>query len=338
MNKFTLSILTTLLSIAIGGVYGQNPRLRILETGQPTNLRGLSSLDAKTIWVSGSGGMIGLSKDGGKSWSWQRPAGFNKRDFRDIEALGGGKAVALLIDTPAIILQTKDRGTHWKQVYTNDRPEMFLDALDFAGTQKGIIVGDPVAGHAFMARTHNGGDSWQPFAPDFKEAIRTGEAFFAASGSNIQLQQNGDFILVSGGTLSRLWLSHQEPVVLPFQQGNPTAGPNGMDVQKNVIAIVGGDYTRPELGDSCFAISYDSGKHFQPENRLPGYGSDIAIISDHVLIACGLKGVWLTKDGGKNWVTISSKSFNTLQFLPKAQKLLLAGPKGTIAELPTTGL
>ena len=122
-------------------------------------------------------------------------------------------------------------------------------------------------------------------------------------------------------------------MVLPFQQGNPTAGPNGMDVKRNIIAIVGGDYTKPASGDSSFAISYDSGDHWQPFNKLPGYGSAVAIISDSVLVACGLKGVWLTKNGGKDWATIDARPFNALLYISRSKKLFLAGPNGTIALL-----
>ena len=277
MQKFSLLIFLLLISFSCA--IAQYPKLKILETGRHTNLRGLSSLDGRTVWVSGSGGLVGLSKNGGISWTWQQPKGYENRDFRDIADLGTGRAVIIGIDTPAVILKTEDGAHSWQTVYTNNQPGMFLDALDFKDPQYGIVVGDPLDGHIFLARTTNGGGSWQPSAPDLKDTIVTGEAFFAASGTNIHLKTGGDFVLPSGGTRSRLWRNHQTAVVLPFQQGNPTAGPNGMDVKRNIIAIVGGDYTKPASGDSSFAISYDSGDHWQPFNKLPGYGSAVAIIS-----------------------------------------------------------
>lgn len=329
MRKF--SLLISLLLMTLGCIFAQYPELKILETGQDTNLRGLSSLDGQTIWVSGSGGLIGLSQDGGLSWKWQRPKGYENRDFRDIAALGDSKAIIIGIDTPAVILKTVDDAHNWQTVYTNNQPGMFLDAVDFADPDNGIVVGDPLHGHIFLARTTNGGDSWHTFIADLKDSIVSGEAFFAASGTNIHLKGNGDFVLPSGGARSRLWKNRHAAMQLPFQQGNPTAGPNGMDVKDNIIAIVGGDYTKPALGDSSLAISYDSGNSWQAFNKLPGYGSGVAVISDSVLIVCGLKGVWLTRTGGKKWITISQRPFNACRYIADTKKLYLAGPGGTIA-------
>lgn len=331
MRRIALSCILFWMSLGYG--FSQTPVLHILETGKATNLRGFSSQDGKSIWVSGSSGQTGLSKDSGKTWAWHIPKGYENRDFRDIAALGEDAAVTIAVDTPAVILKTTDGGLHWRQVYKNNRPGMFLDAMDFADHYNGVVVGDPVDGQVFLAKTTNAGDSWQTFTPDLKDSIARGEAFFAASGSNIHLQNDGAILLSSGGARSRLWKSHQRATLLPFQQGNLTAGPNGMDVKGNIIAIAGGNYTQPDSGDSSYAISYDGGQHWQPYNKLPGYGSAVAIISDSVLVACGLKGVWLTKNGGKDWATIDARPFNALLYIPRSKKLFLAGPNGTIALL-----
>lgn len=309
------------------------PALRVVERGVNSNLRAVSSRDGKSIWVSGSNGLYARSKDGGQSWVWQSPDGFDNRDFRDVQDLGADAAALLCIDTPAKILRTQDGGKHWKTVYSNNQPGMFLDAMDFSDTKNGIVVGDPVDGKVFMAATRDGAKSWQPFIPEFKGQISKGEAFFAASGTNIHVQKKNKFILISGGAQSRLWTSGQSPALLPFRQAVPTAGPNGMDVKGNIIAIVGGDFTKPDEGDSSYAISYDGGQHWQPQHQLPGYGSSIAIISDSLLVACGLEGVWLTKNGGKDWSTIDKRPFNTMLYLPRSHKLILAGPHGMIAIL-----
>ena len=267
------------------------------------------------------------------TWSWHRPAGYTARDFRDIEDLGDGKAVAIAIDTPAVIIRTTDGGLSWQSVYYNDQPGMFLDAVDFAGPRNGLVVGDPVHGQVFLAGTSDGGMHWQPVSGNFKDSIVAEEAFFAASGSNVRLDTSGNFILASGGGKSRLWRPNEAAQSLPFRQGNATSGPNGMDKQGKTIAIVGGDYTQPSIGDSCFALSYDKGRHWEPYHRLPGYGSSVAIINQQRLIACGLKGVWMTQNGGRSWQTIDARPFNALLYLPKSNKILLAGPEGQIAVL-----
>ena len=72
----------------------------ILTSGLPASLRGLSAVNDKIIWVSGSNGTVGKSLDGGKTWSWMTVPGFEKRDFRDIEAFDAKTAIIMAIATP----------------------------------------------------------------------------------------------------------------------------------------------------------------------------------------------------------------------------------------------
>lgn len=335
-------ILFLAITILLSGqtAFGQLPTIQLLQSGKSTNLRGLSSRNDKEIWVSGSNGWIGFSQDGGIHWNWHQPAGFANRDFRDIAAISKGAAVIIGIDTPAVILKTVNQGNEWRLVYSNGTPGMFLDAVDFVDTLHGIVLGDPIGlpkdSRPFLARTKDGGNSWQTLAATFNKKIAAGEAFFAASGTNIHLMPNGGFIFPSGGTCANIWIhsgKEQQPGLvtkLPFRQAIPTSGPNGMDIKGKIIALVGGDYTKPGKGDSCFAISYDGGKHWQDQHALPGYGSSVAIIDPRKIIACGLHGVWLTLDGGKHWQTIDKRPYNSLLYIPTTKKLYLAGPKGTI--------
>ncbi|WP_091398051.1 WD40/YVTN/BNR-like repeat-containing protein [Arachidicoccus rhizosphaerae] len=336
MRPFFLLTLLSLLSLEITAAQSAEvAHIHILDSGRSTNLRGLSSRDGSEIWVSGSNGWVGHTKDGGSSWNWLQPQGYQQRDFRDVQALGNGSAVIMGIDTPAVLLKTTSGGTAWKQVYFNNTPGMFLDAMDFSDNQNGIVVGDPVGGQIFLARTQDGAESWQAFTPVFKDSVLSGEAFFAASGSNIHLEDGGYFLLPSGGAVSRFWNSSRQraPVLLPLQQGILSAGPNGMDVQGNIIAIAGGDYTKPGQGDSCFALSFNGGRTWEPQHALPGYGSAVAIINKHTLIACGLTGVWISYTSGKSWQTLDNTPFNALLYIKKQNRLLLAGPHGKIGVL-----
>ncbi|RYY64224.1 MAG: oxidoreductase, partial [Chitinophagaceae bacterium] len=84
--------------------------VKIVSSGTKTGMRGLSVVDDKTIWVSGSGGKIGRSLDGGENWKWFTVKGFEKMDFRDIEGFNATTAVIMGIDAPAYILKTIDGG------------------------------------------------------------------------------------------------------------------------------------------------------------------------------------------------------------------------------------
>ena len=51
------------------------------------SFRGLSVVDDKVIWVSGSKGTIAKSNDGGNTFTFMQLKGYEKSDFRDIESL-----------------------------------------------------------------------------------------------------------------------------------------------------------------------------------------------------------------------------------------------------------
>ncbi|HTE13358.1 MAG TPA: hypothetical protein VK645_20405, partial [Chitinophagaceae bacterium] len=61
-------------------------QIELLTTGNKTSIRGLSVVTDKVIWASGSKGTVARSTDSGRTWKWFTVAGFEKRDFRDIEA------------------------------------------------------------------------------------------------------------------------------------------------------------------------------------------------------------------------------------------------------------
>ena len=85
-------------------------QLEILTQGTATSIRGLSVVNDDIIWTSGSKGMVGRSIDGGKTWSWNQVPGFEKREFRDIEAFDELNALILAIAEPGVILKTTDGG------------------------------------------------------------------------------------------------------------------------------------------------------------------------------------------------------------------------------------
>ena len=329
--KTHLSTLLICIITSTQLLQAQSPKLRILDSAKGVNLRGLSASSESEIWASGSNGAIAHSTDGGTTWKWQTVKGQEQRDFRDIQALGPHSAVTIGVDTPAIILRTANDGKSWQKVYENNQAGMFLDALDFKDSLHGVVLGDPIDGQIFTAYTTDGGFNWQQRKAPFKQSPDEGEAFFAASGTNILLTNDGQVQIISGGTRSRFWKEGQDIAPLPLQAGKTYTGPNGMAQKNQTIAVVGGDFSQPFIGDSAFAISQDGGRSWEAQNTLPGYGSGVAIITDSTLVACGLTGVWISYNQGRSWITIDKRPFNTLLYIPQTGKLFLAGPQGRIA-------
>ncbi|HEY4206138.1 MAG TPA: YCF48-related protein, partial [Puia sp.] len=147
------------LLLTIGILPASAQKVQLLTSGTHSSFRGLSVVNDEVIWVSGSNGIVGRSLDGGKTWEWIRVPGHEKNDFRDIEAFDVNTAIIMAIASPAIILKTKDGGRTWRQVYENNDPGMFLDAMEFWNKDSGIVLGDPIKGRLFIAHTFDGGDS-----------------------------------------------------------------------------------------------------------------------------------------------------------------------------------
>ena len=78
--------------------------------------------------------------------------GFEKTDFRDIEAFDEKTAVIMGISEPAHILKTFNGGESWKLVYADSTKGIFLDAMDFFFDGRGVVIGDPINGRMYMAQ------------------------------------------------------------------------------------------------------------------------------------------------------------------------------------------
>src|SRR5207253_1866537 len=191
--------------------------------------RGLSVVNNEVIWVSGSNGTIGKSTNGGKDWKWLVVKGFEKTDFRDIEAFDGSTAIIMAVGAPAYILRTTDGGNFWKVVYENKTKGMFLDAMEFWNEQAGIVVGDPLGGKFFVARTFDGGATWKDVPEKYRPLADSGEACFAASGTNVRALDNDEAVFVSGGLKSNVFIRGSK-INVPIIQGKETSGANSIAV------------------------------------------------------------------------------------------------------------
>src|SRR5476651_1512909 len=178
-------------------------KIEILQQGKPTSIRGLSVVDDKIAWISGSKGYIATTTDAGKTWTWQQVKGYEQADFRDIEAFSAKEAVILSSGTPALILKTTDGGATWDLKYKNDDKACFLDAMDFADKKHGFILGDPINNKFLLLETKDGGNTWNPFK-NMPDAI-PGEAAFAASGTCLRVDEKSNIDIVTGGKVAR-WL------------------------------------------------------------------------------------------------------------------------------------
>ena len=262
--------------------------------------------------------------------------GYAKRDFRDIEAFDSSTAIIMAIDTPAIILKTTDGGKTWRKVFEDQRPGMFLDAMDFSGNN-GVVIGDPINGKTFMAVSSDKGDNWLP--KETTDKMMDGEAFFASSGSNIKLMQaKRDYktLFVSGGIQSRLFFNGNV-ISLPMQSGKNSTGANGLALHPNQKqgVIIGGDFANDKRRDSAMLLFslYPSVKFITPVTPPSGYKSAAVYLSRSMVLSCGTSGVDLSVDGGLNWKKISDIGFHVAVKSPDGKHAIMAGGNGRIAKI-----
>jgi photosystem II stability/assembly factor-like uncharacterized protein len=309
-------------------------KVKILNTGSKASLRGLSVVSENTIWVSGSGGSVGRSVDAGETWAWNTVKGFEKTDFRDIEAFDSSTAIIMGIADPAYILKTADGGQNWKLVFKDTTKGMFLDAMEFWNEQSGIVIGDPIGDKIFIGRTFDGGETWRGIPAKNLPAADKGEAFFASSGTNVRKLSKQEAVFVSGGLRARLFIRDRK-IDLPIIQGKESTGANSMAVKnKKCLIVVGGDFNAKDDTTKNCVITLDGGETFtEPVVGPHGYRSCVEYLGKKNWISCGLNGVDYSTDEGQKWTWISKDSYHTVRKAKKGKAVYLSGSGGRIGKL-----
>lgn len=303
--------------------------IKMLVTDKKISMRGLSVVNDKIIWVSGSSGTVGKSIDGGDNWTWMTVKGFEKTDFRDIEAFDANTAVIMGIAEPAYILRTADGGASWTTVYENKTTGMFLDAMAFWNEMSGIVIGDPIDDKIFIARTFDGGKSWRTLPDQYFPRAEKGEACFASSGTNVTTLNKKEAVFITGGTHSRMFIRDNK-FEMPIIQGKETTGANSVGVKfnkkKSTIIVVGGDFNTKDSTTKNCCITTDGGKTFTVPVIAPhGYRSCIAYLQKDNWISCGLNGVDYSTDNGNTWAWISKDGFHVCKKAKKGKTVFFAG-------------
>lgn len=320
--------------------FAQTYNLIPLTAGTNTSIRGMSVVSDEIAWVSGSNGYIGKTIDGGSSWQWTQPAGYEKLDFRDIEAFDGLKAIIVNAGSPAYVLLTVDGGKTWTERYKNLDSAIFLDGMDFWDEKNGIIFGDPILNKMQLLRTRDGGQSWTNISANVKFDMAVGEAGFAASGTTIRTLPGGRTWIATGGAVANIYFSDNYGYAwkrfnCPIIQGESSTGTFSMAFySKKKGVVVGGNYLKDKESLNNVLLSSNGGKSWKkPMKPVSGYRSGVAYLNDHVLIATGTSGTDISQDGGQNWYAISDTGFNVVQKAKKSKLVLLGGNKGNIYKI-----
>jgi photosystem II stability/assembly factor-like uncharacterized protein len=328
-----------------------------------SNLRGVSAVTDRIVWVSGSKGTIARTTDAGTTWQRMTPPqGAEDFDFRDVEAFSADTAFVMSAGPgeQSRIWKTNDGGKSWRQQYANPSPEFFLDSLACwrdiqAGKQQQCVaLSDPVAGK-FLVLLTDDGEHWRELPRDHMPPAltekRTGkdgkqedlkEGAFAASGTAITVLGNNIWF-GTGGPKARVFHSADRGQTwtvsdTPIMHGEPSQGIFSIafrDTKHGVI--VGGDYKQPAKTGANIAFTSNGGKSWtladatrtssRDSNDLP-YCSAVAYSKTPDRIdAAGLQGLYHIIGEGKSAQvgrTGETRPFNAMS------SNWLVGPSGSV--------
>jgi photosystem II stability/assembly factor-like uncharacterized protein len=312
-------------------------------SGVTSRLRGISAVNERVVWASGSGSTILRTVDGGATWR-KLTVTTDTLDFRDIDALDEQTAYVLSIGPgqASRIYKTTDAGETWSLQFTNDNPRAFLDAMSFWDVAHGIVFGDSIDGQFDILTTENGGHTWSRLSTRTLPAALPNEGAFAASGTNIAVfGQNHAWIGTGAASKARVlrtsdrgrtWQTSDTP--LAAGQSSGIFSIVFRDAKHGVI--VGGDYTKEKEAINNLALTTDGGATWTLAHGLTGFRSVVAYVpgaKTPTLVAIGPSGADYSTDDGQTWAPIAGPGFDTFSFAPGKLIGWGAGAKGGLGRL-----
>ncbi|WP_433273238.1 WD40/YVTN/BNR-like repeat-containing protein [Actinosynnema sp. CS-041913] len=320
MKSLLLVVATAASLLVASPAWAHDASWDLRPTGVDARLRGLSAVNSKIAWVSGSKGTVLRTVDGGRTWASVPPPDTAVLDFRDIEAFDARTAVALSIGAgeSSRIYRTADGGRTWAESFRNTDPNAFYDCVAFFDRFRGLAMSDPVGGKFRVLATRDGGRSWRQVPEENFPPALDGEFGFAASGQCLTTAGSRDaWIATGGGAKARVlhssdggwrWRVTDTPLF-----SSPSAGvfATAFRTPRHGVAI-GGDYADPTGTVANLALSRDGGRTWSAAPQSPvGYRSGAAWHGSSV-IAVGPTGSDVSRDGGRHWRKFDSGSFDTV--------------------------
>jgi len=331
-------ILCIIIGAALPGIQ-PGPSWTPQSSGVTARLRGVSAASQRVVWASGSGGTVLRTEDGGDTWASLKVPDAAALDFRDIDAVSERSASVLSIGSGGAsrIYKTADAGVSWTLQFTNDDPKAFYDAMAFRDENTGFAFSDSVNGQFVVLQTTDGGASWTRVPAGALPPALAGEGAYAASGTNIAVNDTGVWI---GTTASRVLRSTDggrtwHVAATPIPTGS-SAGIFSVAFRNHSNGVVvGGDYKKEGDAIDNLALTSDGGASWQLGKGLSGFRSAVACVPSRptTLLAVGPSGADYSTDDGRTWQAIAGPGFHALSFAPGTGTAWAVGEKGAIARI-----
>lgn len=345
MKRKTILLLAISLSAALGAVLSVTAMAQWTPqtSGTTARLRGVSAVNAKVAWASGSRGTYVRTIDGGATWQAGTVPGAERLDFRDVDAFDANTAYLLSIGNgeSSQIYKTTDGGQHWTQQFINRNPKAFFDSMAFWDAKNGLAVSDPVDGRFVIIRTTDGGATWKAIPPENMPPALEGEGAFAASGTCLRTQgKNNVWFATGGAKTARVFRSTDrgltwQVAATPIIAGEAAAGIFSVafkDAKHGII--VGGTYNKESEARDNVAVTSDGGQTWNlVTGTLPGgFRSAVAYVpgtTGPTIIAVGPSGSDYSFDQGNSWTSLGKEGFHALS-IARADAAWAVGENGRI--------
>lgn len=302
------------------------------------SIRGLSMVNDKVVWASGTNNVFIKTIDGGISWYIDSiKSGFNL-DFRSIKAFDENNAFVVSAGTPAQIYKTSDGGMNWSLCWNSDDPAVFLNAIGFWDKKNGLVMGDPVDGALFLLKTSDGGITWKNISTENIPKSLEQEGGFAASGTCLALSGKKHAWIGTGGDAARVYFSSDcgnswEVVNTPLLSGGLMKGIYSLAFKNNREGIaVGGEWNN-EKPQNSKAYTQDGGLTWTLGTGVDSYCSGSCFVNGDVFLACGQTGICISHDAGKTWIELDNTHLYGLAFDKSGKVGFGTGPLGKIVKL-----
>ena len=316
------------------------------DTGTDERFQAISAVDELIVWVSGTGGTYARTTNGGTSWSVGIVQGADSLEFRDVHAVDAEVAYLLSAGPgeTSRIYKTTDAGRHWTRQFTNMDPNGFFDCLDFWNPLRGLAYSDTIDGSFYIITTEDGGDTWTRVPSADLPAALPGEGGFAASGTCVITQGDGNAWIGTGASgiearvlrttdYGRTW----DVSTTPLPSNSPTSGIFSLAFRSALNgAALGGDYARPDSTFSNVAVTVDGGATWTlaGQTRMSGAVFGATYIPGApipTLVAVSPVGSDYSTDNGETWAGIDSVNYWSVTFAgPEAGWAV--GPEGRIVK------
>ncbi|MCR9173951.1 MAG: hypothetical protein NXI10_15715 [bacterium] len=320
MRSLTLVIVSFLLLTSINECLAQTKKYIRRNRTAPIVIYGDSNMYSRGVYVDTS--LLYLAGSDGSVIRYNAETDTSTRilklarrgENRDIEASNGVLFIMQSGDNGSITKIQKSGAVGF--IEPREWKGVFLDALDFNG-DVGFLMGDPVDGRFTLYHTLDGGRTWNPC--EGSVTAITGEAGFAASGTNVYVPNDSTYMFISGGMRTQFhkstdngktWVS----VDIPYYPSETNGAYSMCFADDFNGVIVGGNYKQPGLKMNTTYYTHDGGETWYNSFEPPGGYRSCVIHHNNVYYTCGQNGIDFSFDG-EVWIPFAEGKFYSLGIL-----------------------